>query len=121
MLSATDLRHKFILNNIANSKTPGYMARDLDFTEFLKKFREDAMTCEIERTNEKHLPYSDLDDSSPFHLDGAFTRQFINYKESNQEEEMANLAMNSLTYKAAADLLSRKYQIMSTAITGSVR
>jgi len=122
MLDAANLRQKFILNNIANEKTPGYFARDLDFYGLIKSARNDSFLSGLRRTNNEHLLPGNIGDNSPLNLDEGFVGMFINYKNSSsQEEEMVNLASNSLAFRAAADLLSRKYRLIAIAITGGAR
>ncbi|MCD4786557.1 MAG: flagellar basal body rod protein FlgB [Candidatus Eremiobacteraeota bacterium] len=118
MLDACTLRQKFILNNIANEKTPDYVAKDIDFKGMLQASRTGSPLCGFNSTNKNHFPPATGDDDSPFRMNGQFVRMFVNSKETTEEEEMVNLAANSLTYRAATDLLSRKFRLISTAITG---
>jgi len=118
MLSACMLRQKFILNNIANEKTPGYVAKDLDFKSFLQASRSRVSLGGFHYSDENQLSPTTNDNISPFRMNGQLTRLFVRTRESGVEEEMVNLAENSLTYRAAADLLSRKYRLINTAITG---
>lgn len=118
MLDACTLRQKFIMNNIANEKTPGYIAKDLDFKGILQAGRTGTPLCGFHCSDKNHFPPTMIDDDSPFRMNGQFVRMFVNNKETTEEEEMVNLAVNSLTYRAASDLLSRKYRLISTAITG---
>lgn len=117
MLDASDLRHKYLANNVANQKTPGYVPQDIDFQGFLKNARDDSHLFPVmDRTNPSHMP--ELDVTSPFHMDGEFVRLHLRHVNRSEEDEMASQALNSLTYRAAADLLSRKYRALSAAITG---
>jgi flagellar basal-body rod protein FlgB len=120
MLDATEVRQKFITNNIANANTPNYVAQDLNFTEIVKasQNRDNIAMFGLMPTHPSHFPLGAPTDASPFHLDGQFMRNFVRYKNSSEEEEMVNLAENAIAYKSAADVLAREYRLMNTAIMG---
>jgi len=118
MLDAVEFRHKYISNNIANQNTPGYQAQDINFTDLLKNARKSNLSMNLKLTHEKHLPVYDESDGSILRIDGELIQPYLKWVDRSEEEEMINLAMNSISYKAASDLLARKYRMLSTAISG---
>jgi flagellar basal-body rod protein FlgB len=120
LLDASEIRQKFITNNIANANTPNYIAQDLNFTELVRasQNRDNLAMFGLTPTHPRHLPVGDPTANSPFHLDGQFMRNFVRYKHSSEEDEMVNLAENAIAYKSAADVLAREYRLMNIAVTG---
>ncbi|MCE1246744.1 MAG: hypothetical protein LWY06_08880 [Firmicutes bacterium] len=120
-LDGTHMRGKLITNNIANQNTPSYVAKDMNFKMYMKMASEKNSLPSLEVTNENHFA-TNLDPNNPDEFSKEITeRMFINRVETSQEEEMVKLAENSITYRASADLVSRNYSILSTAITGGAR
>ncbi|MFP4496739.1 MAG: flagellar basal body rod protein FlgB [Vulcanimicrobiota bacterium] len=117
MLDVSEIRHKYISNNIANLDTPGYRSKDLDFRGILRNAKDPEMRG-VSKTDNRHFPVGKTLEESPFHLEGEFTKLFINYKQTTEEEEMSKLASNGIAYRAASELLSRKFQLLSNSIVG---
>ena len=117
MMDVADLRQRYLSNNVANMKTPGYQAQDVDFTGLLKDARNrDQLFPGLAATDDNHFPAGGSSD--PFHLDGQFIRMHLRQVNRSEEDEMLSQTTNSLSYRAAADLLGRKYRMLSTAISG---
>jgi len=119
MMDVIDLRQRYLSNNVANMKTPGFQAQDVDFIGLLRDARQgDFLYPGLEATHQDHYPAQSLRDDEAFHLDGQFLRLHLRNVRRSEEEEMISQTVNSLTYRAASDLLARKYRMISTAITG---
>lgn len=118
MIDLSDLRHKFIANNVANLKTPGYSARDVSFNQLLRHARDTEFNHGMETTHPTHFPQGGPGNKSPFHLSDEFLGLYVHRVNRSEEEEMSTLAMNSMTYRSAADILARKYRMISNAISG---
>jgi flagellar basal-body rod protein FlgB len=121
-LSVRAHRAEILASNLANSDTPGYKARDIDFEAIL---RQQAGTYEnknpplpMAATNEHHLP--------PLKTDGAVDDLLYRIPEApaldgntvETDEEQARFAENSLAYEASLRFINGRIKGLMTAITG---
>jgi flagellar basal-body rod protein FlgB len=118
MLDLATVRHDYLANNIANVESPDYQPKDIEFFRLLKDARQSGRTEDLSITNVNHIPLDPPGSASAFHVGDNFLGNYTIDASRSQEQEMASLAMNSFTYRAATDLLARKMRIMNTAITG---
>ncbi len=116
LLDLRSKRHNLILSNIANQDTPRYKARDLSFSDELKA-----------RIN---APGEGLMVTSPGHIGGSsdvfiekgkvITEQTkaigIDQNSVNVDQEMANLAENSIMYNATAQIIGTKFKALKNAV-----
>lgn len=106
-VSGASLRHKAILNNIANANTPGYKRVDVDFKTSLKKFLDEG----LDNRSLKELRSISVDinreENTSLRTDG---------NNVDIEKEMALLAKNSLEYDYYMSLLSRKVRMIKSVI-----
>lgn len=105
-------RHAVLAGNAANSETPGYRAREVDFAGELKAaFEQQEQT--VARTN-------------PAHMDiGGANRSFITYDPSGAvgsdgnnvdlELMMGKLSENGRAYNEAVNFLSIKFRLLRLA------
>ena len=120
-LSAANLRHEVISDNLANINTPNFKRSQVVFEELLSKeiFGEESGELPLVRTHEKHLPVTkfekatarvELDDSTSMRVDN---------NNVDVDSEMASLAKNQLYYSAAArqlgGFISRVKSVMSSS------
>ena len=110
-------RANIIASNIANSDTPNYKARDLDFASALKSTRANNH-FKLNTTNENHIQ-------------GSFNRlrQDAGYIVPNQPDtgdgntvdgqvQKNNFLENAMEHQASLDFLKGKFTGMLTAIKG---
>lgn len=112
-------RHAVTAENIANVQTTGYKAKRLKFEELLAN---QGPSIEGYRTNPAHLPIGRRDprDVQPEQVDRV-TDYDNGVNDVNIDQEMAELATNDLSYRLATRLLSMRYGMLATAITGRSR
>lgn len=103
------LRQKSIANNIANAETPGYHRTEVSFEGDLKAALATRGTDAAKKRLAELQPTADLDLDSPERPDG---------NNVNIDKEMADLAKNGLSYKAATTLLELKGSILKYVING---
>ena len=100
-LDLLSLRQGVIQSNIANMETPGYKAKDVNFSDVMKK----AVTQqgELAQTNNKHIAASAgssvkagkiVQGNSPVDID----------------EEMLKLSENQLMYQITTRIISKKFE-----------
>lgn len=104
-------RHEVLTSNLANSDTPGYKARDIEFETVLN---EEGLR--LRRTSPVHLQTIEAgfqevlrDDDSPPWLD-----------ENNVEEdlEIAKITENAILYQATLRLMNDRFKMYKILFTG---
>jgi flagellar basal-body rod protein FlgB len=95
-----------IANNLANSETPGYIRRELDFQTKLKQLMSDGETDAINDLQ----PELVLDETGPLKDDGN------NVSISNEMNEMME---NGVYFNLLAKAFSTRVNILRSAITGT--
>ena len=113
LMQMTRMRHGILASNIANSDTPGYRARDVNFKTELK-----GQSLKLQTTDSAHMAAPKA---------GAGVQQEIllrprePWADGNNVEvdvEVARMTENSLLYEASVRLLSIKMKMFRNAITG---
>lgn len=116
-------RHNVVSSNIANAETPGYKAQKLDFEEALSRAIDHEGLGKMHVSDNEHFLMgqgatgrvrADVYDNPEINLtnDGNTV---------DLEQEMATLSENSITYKAALQLINKKLGAMRYAVTEGSR
>jgi flagellar basal-body rod protein FlgB len=120
---ALDLRskkHNVIASNIANMDTPDYKAFDLIIEKELQKTSGRKKNVSLNQTNQAHMqPHRQkaegvsvqMEDTHGLSLRGDGNTVDI-------DKQMAKMAENTLKYKAAAQIIHKKFQGLKSAIQG---
>ncbi|MEA3436150.1 MAG: flagellar basal body rod protein FlgB [Thermodesulfobacteriota bacterium] len=120
---AMDLRskkHNVIASNIANMDTPDYKAFDLVIEKELQKVTGKGNGISLNKTDVGHMQSRRskadgvsvvIDDTQGLSLRGDGNTVDI-------DKQMGNMAENTLMYKAAAQMIYRKFQGLKSAIQG---
>jgi flagellar basal-body rod protein FlgB len=112
-------RHQVVADNIANVETPGYRAQELRFEELLAGSQRRLAGV---RTHTAHLPIGQRDIEDVPEEIVAQDDGFDNgTNDVNIDREMTELATTDLSYRLATRLLSMKYTMLRSAVTGQVR
>jgi len=117
------LQHKVLTSNIANLDTPNYKAFEVVMEDELKKNGGAGQAIKLIRTQPQHLagrhPLSTqakikATDPPPFNLraDGNTV---------DLEKTMGKLAENTILYRAAAQMIKKKFQGLLNSIQGGMR
>ena len=108
-------RHEVLASNVANSETPNYRARELDFAGELER-ASNATTGPLLKTNPKHL---DVGGSNGSHIifddTGAVGADGNNV---DLDISTAKLSSNSSAYDSASNYLSIKFRMLRNAARG---
>lgn len=111
-------RAEVLANNIANSETPGFKARDIDFSKELKKSQQfQDLDVRLEKTTTQHLgllnstAVGDLQYRIP-------TQVSVDGNTVDMDQEKVAYAANALGYQASLSFLSGDIKNMLSAIRG---
>ncbi len=119
-LNLGSLRHKVLTANIANIDTPNYKAFEVVMQNEIKKNGRPAHPINLVRTKADHLPGRNqsatdvklkVADPPPlnFRADGNTV---------DLDKTMGKLAENTLLYRAAAQIIKRKFKGLKNVIQG---
>ena len=114
-------KHDLIVSNLANADTPGYKAFDLLVEESLQRQAGTENKLALKTTDAGHLTGSAGGPSAP-------EPKIIRTPEPNNlrgdgntvdmDREMSSLAANQLLFRASAQIVAKKFQILRNVITG---
>ena len=120
-LSAANLRHEVISDNLANVNTPNFKRSEVVFEELLAKELygdDDKGKLQMVRTHDRHLPFKkferaearvDRDDTTVMRVDN---------NNVDIDMEMASLAKNQLWYNAMARSLGGHISKLKSVMQG---
>jgi flagellar basal-body rod protein FlgB len=113
-------RHNVLSANVANMDTPNYKAFEVHVEEALQAQNKNSRRLQMERTNARHLPlrsYTDRDlisaSKRTAHLSLRADGNTVDI-----DETMGKMAENTIKFKTAAQLISRKFRGLKNAIQG---
>jgi len=117
-------RAEVLANNLANSDTPGFKARDFDFQSALDDAVEQSKTgtsqattsLPMERTSSGHIAGSGSIDESLMYRNPY--QPSIDGNSVDSQLESALYAKNSLDYNASFEFLNSKFKGLKGAIRG---
>jgi len=112
-LDASMLRHKIISNNIANNNVEGFKALDVNFESLLRA----ELSEKIGSTNSNRLEEV-LNYLSP-EINERKGDNMVGPTEKTLDQEMAEMAKNTLKYESLIKAQSLQSGILNMAITGS--
>jgi flagellar basal-body rod protein FlgB len=110
-------RQQVLASNIANADTPGYVARDFDFSAALKN-ATGMNTAGPARTDAGHMR---LGNQSPRDPNMAYAVQTQPSQDGNSvdlDRERANFVDNSIRYESTLRFINSNVKTMLSAITG---
>ncbi|NOY57893.1 MAG: flagellar basal body rod protein FlgB [Calditrichaeota bacterium] len=117
LLSASGERQRTIAENIANIATPGYKAKDVDFSQILRSESKRAVVGE--RTDARHIPIGETvpEGRPPIVKDNSAE---LRSGENNVDVdmEMAKSAENQLYYAATSKMLAGKFRALHLVVKG---
>ncbi|RJQ82971.1 MAG: flagellar basal body rod protein FlgB [Desulfobacteraceae bacterium] len=114
-------RHEVILSNIANADTPNYKAFDLMVEEALSGEVPKEGRVRLHRTDPDHIGAGGPSDRLPRSVTVELSPQATLRGDGNtvdMDREMSVLADNQLNYKAATQILARKFGRLRSIIQG---
>ncbi len=120
-LSAANLRHEVIADNLANVNTPNFKRSQVVFEELLAKeiYGEESGKLPLVRTHDKHLPVGKFDPAQARVERDDTTSMRVDNNNVDVDVEMASLAKNQLYYNALARQLGGHITKLRSVITSS--
>ncbi|WP_024872821.1 flagellar basal body rod protein FlgB [Tolumonas lignilytica] len=117
-IGARSQRAEVLAANIANADTPGYKARDVDFSALLEQAQGGQSTAvALTRTNEQHIAGgSSLDSSVMYRTPLEADTGDGNTVDINQERTA--FMENSLEFQTSLSFLNSKISVLMRAIKG---
>ncbi|MDP6418810.1 MAG: flagellar basal body rod protein FlgB [Candidatus Krumholzibacteria bacterium] len=115
-LDAYSLRQRVIAENVANTETPGYLARQLRFEELLKE--SDSPETRLRSTREGHFKTAESSGASPRITEDSDRALDNGINNVSVDLEMAALAEVNLSHKLATRALAVRYQLLRSSIRG---
>jgi flagellar basal-body rod protein FlgB len=114
-LSLRAKRSELLASNLVNADTPGYKAKDIDFSSMVKNIRENS--GKMITTNKNHIsedsPIADFDIKYRIPLQASLDGNTV---ETNVEN--AQFADNAMRYMASVRFIDGKVKGILTALRG---
>ncbi len=120
-VAALDLRSargQALASNVANADTPGYKARDFDFSASLGRALARGTPLQPVRTDAAHLLPASAASSTPPLLYRVPVQPSIDGNTVELDSELAAFSDNSLRFEADLTFLNGQMRLMSSAVTG---
>ena len=111
-------RTEVIANNLANSDTPGYKARDIDFRAAMASAGGTDATVKLATTNAGHLSIDPNTEASANLKYRTPLAPSLDGNTVDAQQEQAAFADNTVRYQATLTFLSARFKGLMTAITG---
>ena len=117
-LDSASLTQRVIANNVANVNTPGFKKSYVSFQDELRRALDTGAPA-LNTTNPRHIGgKADIDQVSPRVVQESGTTMLYGQNNVDIDQEMVNLAANSITYDFSAATLSGKLGLLSYVIKG---
>jgi len=111
-------RTEVIADNLANSDTPGYKARDIDFRAAMASAGSADAPVKLATTNPGHMTIDPNTDASANLKYRTPLAPSLDGNTVDAQQEQAAFADNSVRYQATLTFLSARFKGLMTAITG---
>ncbi|MBF0312324.1 MAG: flagellar basal body rod protein FlgB [Oligoflexia bacterium] len=118
-LNFRQMRQDVISSNIANSETPGYKAKRVDFEDALKKALEidSAESLKTESSLHYNVGEGGMNELQPEIYEDPNGVVSEDGNSVDRDAEMAEMAENKILYDASVQLLNKKLGMLKYAIT----
>ena len=120
-MDASALRQKVAANNIANVNTPYFKKSTVEFEKYLQQaLSKDP--APMRATDPRHFGNKPgLEAVRPEVIRNRWTLMRTDLNNVDMDEEMTNLAANSIMYQTLTTLISERYSSLNSVITGTRR
>ncbi|MBC8132282.1 MAG: flagellar basal body rod protein FlgB [Deltaproteobacteria bacterium] len=122
------VEHNVLAGNIANSDTPGYKPKELDFSQAMAAAQQAANAGTLAATDQRHMGVNGASAdgtgisratsaATTLVRDGGGTSPSIDGNQVDLDRTMAGLAENSLQYGASARAAGKKLAILRYVVS----
>ena len=109
-------RSEVLANNLANTDTPHFKARDIDFNAVLTQQAQQQQSLSLQQTQQQHLPGKG---PAQYTLQYRWPSQpAIDGNTVDDHIEHAQFSKNALDYQSSLHFLSGKFRTLQSAIRG---
>lgn len=117
-LSLRSRRHELIVSNIANADTPNYKSFDIMIDDELQKSTGDVGKVRMKTTHRHHLRRTGMGpDQVTIHKNESNDQSLRGDGNTvDIDTEMVNLSENNLIYRASAQIMTKMFGALKTAI-----
>lgn len=117
-LDASSIRQRVIANNLANANTPGFKKSEVSFSNQLQAAL-DTKRIHLKAGHPRHIStHRPLGEIEPKIITTQDTLMTYGQNNVDTEEEMVNLAANTILYNTAAQLMGGKMSSTGYVIKG---
>lgn len=113
LLYLTNARHKVLASNIANTDTPHYRSKDINF----KGLVDEEVTA-LTATNPQHIKSASGTNKTEGEITFDVTPSWSDRNNVELDMEIAKMTENALLYEAGITLLSTKMRMFRNALKG---
>ena len=117
VLDISSRRASLVAANIANVDTPGYKAKTFDFDEALASFLPEGQNLQPVRTDPSHIGGVSESDLPSVREEAPLTER-LDENTVDIERELSDLLRSEIMYSASLRLLTKKIQMINSAIAG---
>ena len=110
-------RAEVLANNLANSDTPGYKARDVDFQAMMQKAQDSMSGFGMTRTHESHMDTSSMGADSEL-LYRVPHQPSVDGNTVDAQQEQTRFMRNAMDYQASFQFLDGKVSGIKKALSG---
>jgi len=110
-------RAEVLANNLANADTPGYKARDIDFSAMMQKAQDSVSGIAMARTHEGHIDTSRPGDDGELLYRNPH-QPSIDGNTVEAQEEQSRFMRNAMDYQASFQFLNSRFSGLTKALKG---
>ena len=111
------LNNNVITANVANSDTPGYKAKTVEFEGALRQALNVGGELKLAQTSGGHRVPHETDPVNPEIYDNPNGVESLDGNTVDRSSELAKLAENTVLYESSVELLKKKLGMLKYAIT----
>lgn len=112
-------RHQVLASNIANADTPGYKARDLEFSMAMQGAMGGSAAAGMAITARGHQSGSDVSGASGALQFRTATQAAADGNTVDMDVERSQITDNALQYQIVTQLISNRFQSLRTAMSST--
>jgi len=110
-------RAELLASNLANTDTPNYKARDIDFKSAMKMASSNQVSG-LQTSHSNHIQSSNGPFASPVVQFRTIMQDSLDGNTVDEQVEQAQFMQNSVQYQASLNFLGGKFKSLLTAIRG---